>query len=182
MFVKLSLPSARVEISLTLGGGKYKDALFFSLDHALEVHRESQEIQDDAWDCTLIKRMKEHNDVIVTPIYYWSDEDIWKYINFNNIEVNPLYQRGYKRVGCIGCPMATYKQVMKEFKDYPTYKQAYIKAFDRMLEVRKAHGKCNENKNDFHRWIDGNDVFEWWIETYKRQVKGQINMEDMLNE
>lgn len=27
---------------------------FFSLEHALEVHSESQEIQDDAWDCTLI--------------------------------------------------------------------------------------------------------------------------------
>lgn len=58
---------------------KYEDAKFFSLEHAIEVHQESQEIQDDAWDCTLIKTMKEHNEVVVNPIYYWSDEDIWKY-------------------------------------------------------------------------------------------------------
>lgn len=161
-------------------GGTYKDALFFSLDHAIEVHRESQEIKDDAWDCTLIKRMKEHNDVVVTPIYYWSDEDIWKYINFNSIEVNPLYQRGYKRVGCIGCPMATYKQVMKQFKDYPTYKDNYIRAFNRMLDARKASGKDDvTGKEGFHVWNTGNDVFEWWIESYTRQVKGQMTIEDL---
>ena len=56
-------------------GNTYADAKFFSLDHAEEVHQESQAIQDEAWDCTLIKIMKEHNEVVVNPIYYWSDEE-----------------------------------------------------------------------------------------------------------
>lgn len=159
-------------------GKKYEDGKFFSLEHALEVHQESQEIQDDAWDCTLIKTMKGHKDVVVNPIYYWSDNDIWQYIKDNNMEVNPLYARGYKRVGCIGCPFATYHQVMREFNDFPKYKQAYIKAFDRMLAVRKASGK-DDSKGS---WLDGNSVFSWWIEEYKYNIKGQMAMEDMLNE
>lgn len=159
-------------------GGRYSEALFFSLDHALEVHQESQEIQDDAWDCTLIKTMKEHNDVVVTPIYYWSDKEVWDYIKQENIPVNPLYELGYNRVGCVGCPLATYKNVMKEFSDFPTYKQAYIKAFDRMLEVRKAAGKCDTGRNDYHNWETGKDVFEWWIEEYRRNCKGQYNLFD----
>lgn len=155
----------------------YKDALFFSLEHAIEVHREAQEIQDDAWDCTLIKRMKEHGDVVASPIYYWEDRDIWDYIRQENIKVNPLYQMRYDRVGCVGCPLATYKKVMKEFADFPIYKANYIKAFDRMLEERKKAGK--ENLSDgYHRWETGEDVFEWWIEEYKRVPKGQINMFD----
>lgn len=158
-------------------GGRYADALFFSLDHALEVHQESQEIQDDAWDCTLIKTMKENNDVIVTPIYYWLDSDIWEYIKNEQITTNPLYLCGYERVGCIGCPLATYKHILREFKDYPKYRQAYIKAFERMLEVRKSTGKMN-NGTGYHNWVDGEAVFEWWIETYKRQVKGQIGLFD----
>jgi phosphoadenosine phosphosulfate reductase len=155
-----------------------KNYKYFSLEHAAEVHQESQEIQDDAWDCTLIKGMKEHNDVIVNPIYYWSDEDIWKYISINNMTVNPLYAKGYKRVGRIGCPFATYHQVMREFNDFPKYKQAYINAFEKMLQVRRANGK-DEPKG---HWSDGKAVFDWWIEEYKHNIKGQMTMEDMLNE
>ena len=66
---------------------------------------------------------------------------------------------------------------MKEFADFPQYKKAYIKAFDRMLEERKKTGKENHG-NDYHCWEKGEDVFEWWIEEYKRVPKGQMNMFD----
>lgn len=158
-------------------GKTHKDALYFSLNHAQEVHEEAQEIQDDAWDCTLIKTMKDHNNVVCTPIYYWEDCDIWDYIRQENIKVNPLYQMGYDRVGCVGCPLATHKKMLKEFEDFPQYKKAYIKAFDRMLEERKKAGKENLG-DDYHRWETGEDVFEWWIEEYKRVPKGQMNMFD----
>ena len=162
-------------------GGKYKDALFFSLDHALEVHKESKEIQDDAWDCTLIKTMKSHNEVVVTPLYYWTDDDIWDYINMTNLKVNPLYKQGYQRVGCVGCPLATYKKVMKEFSDFPKYKEAYIKAFDRMLDERKKASLSNgEYQDNYHNWSDGQAVFDWWIEEYKRVPKGQMSLEDVV--
>lgn len=156
-----------------------KTSLQFSLDHASEVFQESQEIQDDAWDCTLIKEMKANGEVVVTPMYYWTDDDIWTYIKDNNIDVNPLYARGYKRVGCIGCPLATHKQMLKEFEDYPKFKQAYILAFERMIEAREAKGKITRG-NGYHNWTDGEAVFEWWLEEYKRNVKGQMNLEDML--
>ena len=60
--------------------------------------------------------MKGHDDVIVNPIYYWSDADIWEYIEANSMVVNPLYKKGYNRVGCIGCPLATYKHDLKELR------------------------------------------------------------------
>lgn len=160
---------------------KSNEHLQFSLDHAQEVFQESIEINDDAWDCTLIKQMKENGNVVVTPIYYWSDNDIWQYIKDNNMEVNPLYAKGYHRVGCIGCPLANYKQMIKEFNDYPKYKQAYISAFERMIKNRQAKGKI-VNGDGYHNWTDGEAVFEWWLEEYKRNIKGQMNLEDMLNE
>ena len=159
----------------------HSEYLQFSLDHAQEVFQESIEINDDAWDCTLIKRMKENGNVVVTPIYYWTDEDIWQYIKDEQMEVNPLYARGYHRVGCIGCPLANHKQMLKEFRDYPKYRQLYISAFDRMIENRKAQGKLIEGEG-YHNWTDGEAVFEWWLEEYKRNIKGQMNLEDMLNE
>ena len=154
-------------------GGSYRQAIFFSLDHTEEVHREAKD-RDPVWDCTLIKVMREHGDTVVNPIYEWTDGDIWEYINENHIKTNPLYECGYHRVGCIGCPLATYKQKMKEFSDYPKYKDAYIRTFDRMLvELKKKKG------DDFKAegWTDGEAVFEWWIEERKRNVKGQLSFD-----
>ena len=152
-------------------GGNYRQATFFSLDHAEEVHRESQEIQDSVWDCTLIKVMKENRSTVVNPIYDWLDTDIWEYIRQQGLKVNPLYDRGYDRVGCIGCPLAPYHQRIKEFNDYPKYKTLYIQAFERMIQVRKEKGKKN-------KWENGEDVFYWWIEEGKHNCKGQYNLFD----
>lgn len=125
--------------------------------------------------------MKSHNEVVVTPLYYWTDDDIWDYINMTNLKVNPLYKQGYQRVGCVGCPLATYKKVMKEFSDFPKYKEAYIKAFDRMLDERKKASLSNgEYQDNYHNWSDGQAVFDWWIEEYKRVPKGQMSLEDVV--
>lgn len=123
--------------------------------------------------------MKENNEVVVNAIYYWDTQNIWQYIKDNNITTNPLYEKGYTRVGCIGCPLATYSKVLKEFSDYPKYKQAYLKAFEKMLEVRKAAGMCDQDKEGYHKWTDAETVFEWWIEEYRRNVKGQLTFDDI---
>ena len=151
------------------GGGK-----FFSLDHAEEVHRESLEINDPAWDCTLIKTMKEHGDIIVNPIYEWTDNDIWDYIRSRNVTINPLYYPpyNYKRVGCVLCPMAGYYEKKRQIRDFPGFKRMYIAAFDEMLRVRKESGL--ENKQ---AWENGEEVFNWWIQEYKHNVKGQLSFD-----
>lgn len=108
------------------------------------------------------------NKMVVNPIIDWTHSDIWNFINSENIETCELYQCGYERVGCIGCPMAG-KNRYKEFADFPKYKQAYIHAFDRMIEERKRRGK--ETK-----WETGEDVYLWWM-GYDN-IKGQMSFED----
>lgn len=153
-------------------GNTYKETLYFSLNHAQEVYKESQEIQDDNWDCTLIANMKKHKETIVNPIYEWTDEEIWEYIAQENIKTNPLYKRGYKRVGCIGCPLASHNMRIKEFKDYPKFEVAYKAAFKKMLEKRKSEGKDDTTG----KWKDEQAVFDWWMEEAKYNVKGQMSL------
>ena len=86
---------------------------------------------------------------------------------------NPMYEMGYHRVGCIGCPLATYKQKMKEFADFPTYKRHYIDAFEKMLEEKRKMGWHNNNK-----WEDGQSLFDWWIQKDEHVVKGQMTLAD----
>lgn len=71
----------------------------------------------------------------VNPIIDWKDPDSLGYCSTEKITMNPLYECGWERVGCIGCPMAG-KHRYAQFKRYPKIKSAYVRAFDRMLAER----------------------------------------------
>lgn len=108
---------------------------------------------------------------VVNPIIDWQDNDIWEYYWNECKSHNTLYKMGYYRVGCIGCPMAG-KRRYKEFSDFPYYKKAYIKAFDRMLEVREARGLTG-------KWKRGDEVFDWWMED--KSIPGQMKLDDFVS-
>lgn len=105
---------------------------------------------------------------LINPILDWDDEYLWWYIRRNCIEINPLYGEGFGRIGCIGCPMAG-KSRWREFARYPKYKEAYLRAFEKMLEYRKACG----NK-DVVGWKTAQGVFDWWMED--ENIRGQMGM------
>ena len=110
---------------------------------------------------------------VCNPIIDWTDKDVWDYIQTEHISVNHLYQCGYSRVGCVGCPMASIRMRRKEFADYPKYRDAYIRAFDQMLKVRAANGKETD-------WHTGVDVYHWWMED--GVLPGQMEFEDYLED
>ena len=105
---------------------------------------------------------------ICNPIVDWTDRDIWDYIRSERLPMNPLYDMGFFRVGCIGCPMAGKRRWM-EFSIFPTYKQAYIQALGRMLDVIHAEGIPT-------KWKTAGDVFSWWMED--GQIEGQMSLDD----
>lgn len=120
------------------------------------------------------RRMNElcmqQNKMVVNPIIDWTHRDVWEYINSEKIETCELYQCGYDRAGCIGCPMAGKKR-KREFEDFPQYKKLYIHAFERMLKERERRGKENT-------WKTGEDVFVWWIGD--ENVPGQMHIKDFI--
>ena len=155
------------------GGIKTGGGRFFSLDHVEEVHHGNGLYVDEA----LTGAMERKEGIIVNPIYYWTDSEIWQYIRKYDVSVNPLYfpPYNYKRVGCLLCPMATYSEKMKQCVDFPGYKKLCIRAFDNMLKVREETGLRNREG-----WETGEDVFNWWAQEYKHNVKGQITIEEWL--
>lgn len=98
---------------------------------------------------------------VLNPIIDWTDDDIWEFLSYYGCKSNPLYQCGYKRIGCIGCPMAGPVRQRWEFECYPKYKENYIRAFERMLEMREKKGLSCKS------WKSGQDVFDWWLSDRK---------------
>lgn len=110
---------------------------------------------------------------LINPLLEWDDEYLWWYIRKNQIVLNPAYKNGCpggcRRIGCIGCPMGGDSR-WDEFTRYPKYKDAYIRAFDRMLIARNERGLKNMDA-----WSDGQKVFKWWMED--NNVDGQYSFD-----
>lgn len=91
---------------------------------------------------------------MLNPIIDWEDEDVWEFIKEYNIPYCSLYDEGYKRLGCIGCPMGRAKQQLEQFARWPKYKELYQKAMNDC--IRADPGR-------FRKWKTGEDMFNWWI-------------------
>jgi phosphoadenosine phosphosulfate reductase len=109
---------------------------------------------------------------MLNPIVDWLDEDVWEFIRTYNLPYCSLYDEGFKRLGCVGCPMGGKNGMAKGFRRWPQYKKLYIKAFDEMLEELLRKGKHNKN------WETGEDVFNWWVNGGAEKIdKNQILMD-----
>ncbi|UAY52978.1 phosphoadenylyl-sulfate reductase [Ferruginibacter albus] len=64
-------------------------------EHSPERH----DLQLFEWD--------EGNQIIkYNPLLHWTTEEVWKYINENNIPYNPLHDKGFVSIGCAPCTRA----------------------------------------------------------------------------
>lgn len=140
---------------------------------AVHISDEKMLLTDNGDRRMLFERCGMKAETVVNPIIDWEDREIWDFYQSECQCHNPLYGMGFTRVGCIGCPMAG-KGRWKEFREFPKYKEMYIKAFDRMLQARKETGL--EFTNEICReWKSGEDVFLWWMED--KNVSGQMELE-----
>ncbi len=67
--------------------------------------------------------------LLISPIIYWTEQDVWEFLN--DVVMVPhcsLYDEGWHRIGCIGCPMSSHKQKMLENERYPHIKRGWIRA------------------------------------------------------
>ena len=104
------------------------------------------------------------------PILDWSAEQVWEFISLERLPYPSIYDEGFERIGCVGCPLTSAKNIRREFARWPNFEKAYLWAFDKMLEGRT-----------FDKWKNKFDVMEWYIEgvheKYK-QLEGQVSMFD----
>lgn len=101
---------------------------------------------------------------MVNPIVDWEDAEVWEFLHYYGCRSNPLYECGYKRIGCIGCPMAGPTGMKRAFARYPKYRQMYVHAFDRMLKAREERGLPTV-------WNSGEEVMTWWLGDDPNQLR-----------
>lgn len=104
----------------------------------------------------------------LNPIIDWTNRDVWSFIRKNHIPYCELYDCGWLRLGCIGCPLAYRQERLREFAYWPEYERGYMMTFDRMIAERKRNGMSVEGFETAQK------VFDWWVED--PNCEGQIDL------
>lgn len=102
--------------------------------------------------------LKDKSKKLLHPIIDWTTEDIWQYIRENNMPYCKLYDEGWKRIGCLFCPMQSNAFKHKEVERYPAFVRAFINAMEKLKKLREQQG--NESCK---KWGNGKEMFEWYI-------------------
>ena len=70
------------------------------------------------------------------PIAFWSVEKVFGYIEEKGIKVNPLYRKGFRRVGCMPCVNASKYELLYLPKKYRDRLEALEKAIGEQIEKK----------------------------------------------
>jgi phosphoadenosine phosphosulfate reductase len=114
----------------------------------------------------------------VYPIMHWTTKDVWSYIHKNNLPYPDFYDKGFHRLGCIGCPLGQQPQRMREYKMFPRFVTTTINAIEKNINAGKGISRFFDNPYEaFYWWIS-----EVSIEEHKMQSLFKIDYEKVIKD
>lgn len=97
--------------------------------------------------------------ITLKPIIDWTDDDIWDYIRFRNLPINPEY-KDFNRVGCMICPKANFNSNATMLLRYPKLIDCVISSRDRSEHphdwiITSENKDYSDNKVEYIcRWLN----------------------------
>ncbi|MCF2708160.1 phosphoadenosine phosphosulfate reductase domain-containing protein [Bacteroides pyogenes] len=100
--------------------------------------------------------------VAISPIFDWTDNDVWGFIKGNNMPYCDLYDKGFHRIGCLFCPMASPKEKRRELEMFPRVaEKVYIRAIREVMEQYGNYDKFDSPEQVFQWWVSGENADTW---------------------
>jgi len=114
-----------------------------------KMKKEGKKVNEDFFSADKeneVRCINGKDSILISPIFEWTDKEVWEFLN-NVVQVEhcELYDKGYKRIGCILCPMSRHKQKLRELKDFPYVKSGWIRAIKRIRkggEITRQTYQC----------------------------------------
>lgn len=119
--------------------------------------------------------LKGKDKLVISPIIEWTEQDVWDFIKVQGLEYCKLYDEGWKRIGCLFCPMATRKEILRQAERYPKYHARYMKLIHDLREIGWA-SKMKLPGCDITTWTD-EDMWKWHISKERARVWHMKNIQ-----
>ncbi|KAA6329494.1 Phosphoadenosine phosphosulfate reductase [termite gut metagenome] len=116
--------------------------------------------------------IKGKDKIMVSPIFHWTDEDVWHFIRSRNMPYCKLYDMGFTRIGCMFCPMSRPKTKAIERQMYPRMETAYKKAIQFCID-HNGYGNTHQ--------MNADEIFDCWVNNQSfsavLEKRKQLNIE-----
>ena len=109
----------------------------------------------------------------ILPILEWTTQDVAEFLQDRGIKCAPRYydEQGNfhpeRRLGCLGCPLASKKNRIAEFKQYPGMVKLYIRNLKKFIETH-PNSKCATENGDAYTTFARNIFYDG------KPLKGQL--------
>lgn len=139
-------------------------------------------------ECRFYGSKRDHVEAIY-PILDWTDEDVVAFVEDRGIKLHPLYYREdgtidpKRRLGCMGCPLASEKRRIEQFKANPRWVKAWLIAGQKF---RNSHPdtKTVKRYSSVYEWFY-RDVFfhtQAEFEQFDNSLFGKPDYKSLLEE
>ena len=108
--------------------------------------------------------MRDKSKHYLHPIIDWKDTEVWEFIRSENIDYCKLYDEGFKRLGCVLCPMR--RDVQRQMKRWPRIARAWERAI-------KATFQPDKGKR--FKFQSAQEYWEWWLDRDAPSMKKDDN-------
>lgn len=109
--------------------------------------------------------------LLISPILHWTERDVWEFLNeVVRVPHCELYDQGFHRIGCIGCPMSQHRQKILENERWPHVKRNWIKAIKAIRAGGVSQGTPTRMKSGKGE-IRTRYTREEWKENFQRGLR-----------
>jgi len=98
--------------------------------------------------------IKGKDKLLISPIFRWTNSDVWRFIRENDMPYCKLYDEGYTRVGCIFCPMSSVKTKNRDRRLFPGVERAIKRSIQYLIDT--IDYGCRHNAT-------ADELFDWWV-------------------
>lgn len=99
----------------------------------------------------------------MAPILYWTKAHIWEFIKKYDLPYPKLYDEGFDRLGCVGCPLGG-KNRQREFERWPKYEEMWKRGGRAWWEKYKDKLKPDGTFYFAHKFPTFEAYWIWWME------------------
>lgn len=157
----------------------YKEKAFESTFRAVGVRADESKRRKGLWQQITIHT--KNNKPVISPLLYFTDKDIWDFIEDEKLPYCELYKEPeISRLGCVGCPLAGRKQMAFEFDRWPKYELLWQRGakdfFNKWKDIPNKRTGEDRVIKEFVTWTN---YWDWWVSEGRydsRESDCQLNL------